>query len=844
MESISEKLDIGELLQEYEVENVEAFQTYLTGVWKDLAERSDNKYMGINKITFAKYYELPGIIFDRLFNVFDQENTEYLDLNQFINGMLTLFTKGFDDLVKFVFKFYDFDKDEKISKEDIRIVLSYIPLNQHKFQKKKTKTQFNTEDFEDRIESQDELHKTLDTIFTKDSTIGEKEFIKIVEDVNSDIFLFILIFLLDKRPFNNKTIRNLEKIKKSPKIAKTPSSKKIVVPSLNSIFIPSLTITNSPGFQRTKSQDLNTSLINDKHETLEKRAKGRTEAQEKSDLLLKLSGMNISLSKPKPKRAPTFKPNVTIRKLKTFQGSSRKDKEEKHQQPMRKNKRLFGNISQDAIESRHKDITDMLLLPARKFEDTNQERQSTNDIDSGDSDGDSLNLEDVDDKEKGNYSGYIYKQSSQKKLKKVWFTLIYKDLYYYKSKDDTIHRGMHNLSGVFVKEEKECDIGGLHLYCFSIITHSKCRKYYIDNKKEYDEWMTNLKKAIGYSDLNSLYEVKGELGSGKFALVRLGVNKLTQERVAIKILAKEDMSPFSLEQIKTEIEILKIANHPHIIRLFDVFENIDYIYIIMEYCSGGDLFSYLENRKFIIPEKRAAEIIEQLATAIYFLHEYGVVHRDLKPENILMEDNSENANIKLLDFGLGKMLGPNETCNEVFGTLSYVAPEVLRGKYYNKSVDIWGLGIITYLLLTGFLPFDDESDEEIKRQTIEDPVPYPASIWGHISIEGKSFVQDLLLKDPEKRPDIKQVLDHPWLKISTPRNNSTNILNVNPVTTGGAEFKIYSSPGISKKAEETPPCDNFELNRDSGKEEDIGSSNILNIPGGSSFYPVYTNKKI
>ena len=153
---------------------------------------------------------------------------------------------------------------------------------------------------------------------------------------------------------------------------------------------------------------------------------------------------------------------------------------------------------------------------------------------------------------------------------------------------------MHNLSGVFVKEERECDIGGLHLYCFSIITHSKCRKYYIDNKKEYDEWMTNLKKAIGYSDLNSLYEVKGELGRGKFALVRLGVNKLTQEKVAIKILAKEDMSPFSLEQIKTEIEILKIANHPHIIRLFDVFENIDYIYIIMEYCSGGDLFSYLE----------------------------------------------------------------------------------------------------------------------------------------------------------------------------------------------------------------------------------------------------------
>ena len=188
-----EKLDLDELINDYKVENVDAFRTYLTGVWKDLAERSDNKFMGINKITFSKYYELPGIIFDRLFNVFDEDNSEYLGLDQFINGMITLFSTDFDEMVKFVFKFYDFDKDGKISKEDIRIVLSYVPLNQHKIQRNSKDLQ--TEDFEDRIESQDELHKTLDSIFVDSKTIGEEEFVKIVEDVNSDIFLFILIFL-------------------------------------------------------------------------------------------------------------------------------------------------------------------------------------------------------------------------------------------------------------------------------------------------------------------------------------------------------------------------------------------------------------------------------------------------------------------------------------------------------------------------------------------------------------------------------------------------------------------------------------------------------------------------
>ena len=148
-----EKLDLDDLINDYRVENVDAFRTYLTGVWKDLAERSDNKFMGINKITFSKYYELPGIIFDRLFNVFDEDNSEYLGLDQFINGMITLFSTDFDEMVKFVFKFYDFDKDGKVSKEDIRIVLSYIPLNQHKIERNSKDLQ--TEDFEDRIESQD-----------------------------------------------------------------------------------------------------------------------------------------------------------------------------------------------------------------------------------------------------------------------------------------------------------------------------------------------------------------------------------------------------------------------------------------------------------------------------------------------------------------------------------------------------------------------------------------------------------------------------------------------------------------------------------------------------------------
>ena len=152
-----------------------------------------------------------------------------------------------------------------------------------------------------------------------------------------------------------------------------------------------------------------------------------------------------------------------------------------------------------------------------------------------------------------------------------------------------------------------------------------------------------------------------------------------------------------LELVKTEIDILKISQHPNIIKLYDIFENQDCIFIIMEYCEGGDLFSYIEKRNYKLPEPRAAEIIHKLSAAIYFIHSFGIVHRDLKPENILMTDSTDKADIRLLDFGLSKFLRPGEKCQEPFGTISYAAPELLQGKSYDKSVDLWSIGIITYL---------------------------------------------------------------------------------------------------------------------------------------------------
>lgn len=213
---------------------------------------------------------------------------------------------------------------------------------------------------------------------------------------------------------------------------------------------------------------------------------------------------------------------------------------------------------------------------------------------------------------------------------------------------------------------------------------------------------------------------------------------------------------------RREIEILKMCQHPNIIRLLDLFENQDYIYIVMENLSGGDLFSYLEKRNFELPEKRAKELAHQMATALYYLHSFGVAHRDLKPENILMASNDDDADLKIVDFGLSKIIGPNESSLDPFGTLSYVAPEVLLQKPYGKEVDLWSLGVIVYLLLSRVLPFDDEDDKEIARQTIQDAPDFSFDPWDKVSPAAIDLVRKLLEKNRTKRPSLEETLQHKW----------------------------------------------------------------------------------
>ena len=214
-----EKINLNDITEEYEVKNTEAFKQYLKQVWKDLNSRSgeEENNKGIDKLTFQKYYVLPGIISERLFSVFDSNNTGYLTLREFTDNMLILFSSDLEQLLQFVLKFYDFDKDNKITKEDVRVVLSYIPIYKKRKGKKSKGLKLDTDDYNDRLKSQKELHEKLDIIFGDKESLDFNDFSDIIKNKNSDIFLFILVFLYEHRPFSPETVKNLENIKKSPR---------------------------------------------------------------------------------------------------------------------------------------------------------------------------------------------------------------------------------------------------------------------------------------------------------------------------------------------------------------------------------------------------------------------------------------------------------------------------------------------------------------------------------------------------------------------------------------------------------------------------------------------------
>jgi len=240
---------------------------------------------------------------------------------------------------------------------------------------------------------------------------------------------------------------------------------------------------------------------------------------------------------------------------------------------------------------------------------------------------------------------------------------------------------MHCLAGTFITvspSEVNPDTG-LHLYPVKIVLPpNKSRILYFSTVDKQLSWTQSIKKIVGEHNVNDFYDLSSNLGKGQFGVVKLARHKKSKNQVAIKTITKANMKPIEVFQQRREIEVLKMCQHQNIIKLIDLFESSENYFIVLEYMQGKDLFDYIAKRDYSLPEERAKTIIFEIMQGVRYLHSFGIVHRDLKLENVMMTEQKDSAHPKIVDFGLSKIIGPDETANEPFGTLGYVAPEVLK----------------------------------------------------------------------------------------------------------------------------------------------------------------------
>lgn len=264
---------------------------------------------------------------------------------------------------------------------------------------------------------------------------------------------------------------------------------------------------------------------------------------------------------------------------------------------------------------------------------------------------------------------------------------------------------------------------------------------------------------FGGKQLTDCFTLGRELGRGAFAVVKLATHKVTGEEFAVKVIERGAAD----QNLIREIEVMKKVDHPNVIRLVAIFEDKSFIYLVMELVTGGELFDKIVE-KGSYSEKEAAALVRKMVDAIAYLHDQGIAHRDLKPENLLLKTPKDITEVKIADFGLSRMIDQAKMMQTACGTPGYVAPEVLQAQGYGFEVDMWSIGVITYILLCGFPPFYAEELPELFEQILKAQYVYHEEYWGHISKTAKNFIDSLLQVDPKKRLSAKAALEHPWLK--------------------------------------------------------------------------------
>jgi len=704
--------------------------TLLKSLYEDLAQR--NEQPEVDKATFLQFFAVPLILGERLFKVFDWKNTGVIDLDEFLGGLAKYAGGTTDTRMEMLFHIYDLNEEQAVNKEELRMMLFSLVAPQAGMQSEQYIPHFNPEESEEEIQpimfqsdpNIPQMSNTQRRSGAPDVNLSMSSVQTNVEPLDVRAAITQMVDdAFEECDLDRSSKLTLEQWKLF--VNKNPA----LMQNLEYVLLGSVWDFIHPenigmGMSMAQADEHNMGLVDeDTGLRLQLVAEDLRHLYycAESQVEVWLGGKPTQLNNDKA---------VTQISITVHNDGPYKDQKIK--------------------------FCPYTGKPLEYIEETMKEKVQI----------ENLNVTKK-KKRKIFLQGYLYFRKNWKKMDRKYYVINGPFLYVF-ANDDTSEafEEVNYILGFFIEPLTRTEKGPHgKMHGIKLIPPAGARSepltLFAASEKLRNEWINALRKAARTGKIEDVYNMKKKIGRGQFSVVHIAEHKESGEMVAVKNINKLKLDAREKEAIQNEIAICQLVSHPNVIRLKETFETQRSMYLVMPLLEG-DLFSHLKEKRRL-DENISKRITWRLLDALKYLHALGIVHRDLKPENILMKDpNKDPSNIVIADFGLSKFAMPHERLQLACGTVAYVAPEVLRLRGYDKSCDLWSVGIILYLCLRGRLPFDAPQKKDIIKMTLSRPANLADPYWRKISNPPKNLISKLLKKNPDNRIDLETAMTHVW----------------------------------------------------------------------------------
>ena len=795
------------------------FKTKKACIITFLSEIYANYHKRCNKIfdsySFQELMQLPMIVCDKMFKTFTPKNNQQISVDEFSTNIYNLFFGDIDDKMSMIFDILDFDGDGAIIYEDVFLILSHLHLLEFKY---------NTIYY---------IEEIISIFFDNKTKIEKDNFFNM--NKNCDVLLLVLLFLNKYQTLITEqelTFYENYVIKKS-KISEIALNYKHTLSNNNDIYYEYDELEYKPSellldyleiidfgkkkkriikefeedeeFYENEDKDLNALFdFSMDFKELKERFKNESNLEPRLFTSTFSSMFQEEARKERKKRDQDINEQVNdILKNQLF-NNFKKEKNRKNQKrpSFPKKKMEFKKLKTEDSYSNEKATQINSTVGedniCRDYKKTNSLINNTGNVFSM--------IKKFNPKFQIKDEIILKKENGKTKKKMVKLILFSNYIFYYITinNDNFLFKKIIPTVNLFIHKKKIDELTHVRLISQS---HNSTivKEFSCDDYEKVFNFCLKFNDVNYHRDITNEYYFKYEIDQGKFGHVFLAKSISEDKKFAIKLLQKKNQSLEEYKINRNEIDIfhlLQNIEHPNVVKCIDLIENESQLFLVYEYLPCGNLKKYLQDLKFFPSDYNIDTVLKltkQLLEGAYFLHKFGIIHRDIKTTNIMVQINSpikksvistsigvndfqnihedmSDVTLKIIDFGLSKIMGENETTNEPYGTLSYKAPELILHKYYNFKVDVWSIGITIYYIVYKALPFEDGNREDIKKAIINSPVPYYANnllvdafyfknFTGNKNNNIKnrkpsiiySILKDCLIKNPKERYSIEDL---------------------------------------------------------------------------------------